>query len=143
MPLYFAYGSNMDAAAMAARCPDSRPLGLARLDRHRFLVMRAGYASVRPDPAGAVWGLLWDLAAADEPALDRYEEVDAGLYDKAWRTVTAEAGMVRALVYVGRDAEPGTPQPGYGVAVLAAAEAAGVPAAYLEELRGRLAGAPA
>ena len=143
MPLYFAYGSNMDAAAMAGRCPDSRPLGLARLDRHRFLVMRSGYASVRPDPAGAVWGLLWDLAAADEPALDRYEEVDAGLYDKAWRTVTAEAGMVRALVYLGRDPEPGTPQPGYGEAVLAAAEAAGVPAAYLEELRGRLAGAPA
>ena len=28
MPLYFAYGANMDVAAMAQRCPNSKPLGL-------------------------------------------------------------------------------------------------------------------
>ncbi|HEY6732614.1 MAG TPA: gamma-glutamylcyclotransferase, partial [Roseiarcus sp.] len=28
MPLYFAYGSNMDVAAMARRCPRSKALGL-------------------------------------------------------------------------------------------------------------------
>ena len=35
MPLYFAYGANMDRAAMAERCPRSTPLGLVRrlLDR--------------------------------------------------------------------------------------------------------------
>ncbi|RYE82539.1 MAG: gamma-glutamylcyclotransferase, partial [Hyphomicrobiales bacterium] len=36
MPLYFAYGANMDIAAMRERCPRSTPLGLARLPRHRF-----------------------------------------------------------------------------------------------------------
>ena len=136
MPLYFAYGSNMDAAAMAARCPDSRPLGRARLDRHRFLVMRSGYASVLADPARTVWGLLWDLAAADEPALDRYEEVDAGLYDRAWRPVDTRAGPVRALVYLGCETRTGTPRPAYQAAVVAAAEAAGLPPDYLAELRG-------
>ena len=60
MPLYFAYGSNMDVAAMASRCPHSRPVGPARLMRHRFLVTSDGYASVQRDPAATVWGLLWD-----------------------------------------------------------------------------------
>ena len=46
MPLYFAYGSNMDIAAMARRCPASRPLGIARLARHRFAILQAGYATV-------------------------------------------------------------------------------------------------
>jgi hypothetical protein len=35
VPLYFAYGSNMDRAAMARRCPASRVIGLGRLNRHR------------------------------------------------------------------------------------------------------------
>ena len=50
MPLCFAYGSNMDRAAMAVRCPASTPLGTARLARHRFIVTREGYASRRPLP---------------------------------------------------------------------------------------------
>ena len=47
MPLHFAYGSNMDVAAMRARCPASRPLGLARLARPRFVITPEGYAAVR------------------------------------------------------------------------------------------------
>lgn len=39
MPLYFAYGSNMDREAMRVRCPNSRALGRARLARHRFFIM--------------------------------------------------------------------------------------------------------
>ncbi|MGL4494164.1 MAG: gamma-glutamylcyclotransferase family protein, partial [Beijerinckiaceae bacterium] len=50
MPLYFAYGANMDREGMAKRCPASKPLGLARLARHRFVVTVDGYASVVRDP---------------------------------------------------------------------------------------------
>ena len=77
MPLYFAYGANMDAGAMAARCPRSTLIGQGRLNRHRFIIMREGYASVVRDPTSTVWGVLWDLALADVPALDRYEGVAA------------------------------------------------------------------
>ena len=56
MPLYFAYGSNMDRTAMLARCPHSRPVGPARLMRHRFFVMDEGYASVLRDPAACGLG---------------------------------------------------------------------------------------
>jgi gamma-glutamylcyclotransferase (GGCT)/AIG2-like uncharacterized protein YtfP len=135
MPLYFAYGSNMDAAAMAARCPGSRAIGVARLVRHRFTIMREGYASVVRDPRRSVWGVVWDLALADMPALDRYEGVAGGLYTKVQQSVLTGAGPRRALVYIGRDAAPGRPRLCYMEAVLAAAKAAGLPDSYLREIR--------
>ena len=56
MPLYFAYGSNMDRAAMVVRCPASTSLGPARLARHRPIVTAHGYAPVVRDPRRTVWG---------------------------------------------------------------------------------------
>jgi gamma-glutamylcyclotransferase (GGCT)/AIG2-like uncharacterized protein YtfP len=134
MPLYFAYGSNMDRNAMAARCPSSRALGRARLARHRYVIMQEGYASVVRDPRGDVWGLLWDVALADMPALDRYEGVAGGLYRKVQQGVITEEGPRRALVYLGRNAGPGRPPPGYMENVVAAAQSAGLPDPYLREL---------
>jgi gamma-glutamylcyclotransferase (GGCT)/AIG2-like uncharacterized protein YtfP len=138
MPLYFAYGSNMDAAAMTARCPGSHALGVGRLVRHRFVIMREGYASVMRDPRRSVWGMVWDLALADMPALDRYEGVAGGLYVKVQQSVVTGAGPRRTLVYVGRNAGPGQPRPGYLEGVLAAARDAGLPAAYLPEIEALL-----
>ena len=134
MPLYFAYGSNMDTAAMARRCPSSKPLGLARLMRHRFFIMASGYASVARDPGRAVHGVLWDLALRDVAALDAYEEVARGLFRKAIQPVLTAGGAKRALVYLGAEARPGPPLPGYMEGVLAAAKDWQMPAAYLREL---------
>jgi hypothetical protein len=134
VPLYFAYGSNMDRDAMRARCPGSTPVGPARLARHRLVIMREGYASVMRDPRRDVWGLLWDLALADMPALDRYEGLAGGLYLKVMQPVLAPAGSRRALVYVGRNAGPGLPRPGYMQAVIAAARSAGLPSDYISDL---------
>jgi gamma-glutamylcyclotransferase (GGCT)/AIG2-like uncharacterized protein YtfP len=135
MPLYFAYGSNMEAAAMAARCPSSAALGVGRLVRHRFVIMREGYATVLRDARQSVWGMVWDLALADMPALDRYEGVASGLYTKIQQSVVTGAGPRRVLVYVGRDAGPGRPRPGYMEGVLAAARNAGLPEGYVREIQ--------
>ena len=134
MPLYFAYGSNMDLEQMGSRCPASVPVGTARLARHRVVVMREGYASVVRDPRRTVWGLLWDLALADVAPLDRYEGVSGGLYTKAHLPVLAGQGPRRALVYLGRNGGPGVPRPGYMEGVVAAARKAGLPERYLAEL---------
>ena len=142
MPLYFAYGANMDAAAMALRCPVSRLVGQGRLPGYRFLIMREGYASVTRDPAHTVHGVLWDLALDDIPALDRYEGVAGGLYVKATLPVTTGAGQRRALIYLGRSTASGRPRPGYLEAVLAAGTAARLPAPYLREIGGWLRGPP-
>jgi AIG2-like family len=134
MPLYFAYGSNMDRAAMAVRCPGATALGPARLVRHRFIVTADGYATVLRDPHRAAWGLLWNLALADIPALDRYESLATGLYTKSVQPVLAAAGPRRALVYLARSSRPGAPKAGYVEGVVAAAAAAGLPEPYRREL---------
>jgi gamma-glutamylcyclotransferase (GGCT)/AIG2-like uncharacterized protein YtfP len=137
MPLYFAYGTNMDADAMRRRCPRSRPLGPARLARHRLFVMGAGYVSVRRDPGATVHGVLYDLAFADLAALDKYEEVGAGLYRKISQPVLRPgAAAVRALVYVGASSAPGAPKPGHIATILAAARGWDMPQPYLDALTG-------
>ncbi|PXW66738.1 gamma-glutamylcyclotransferase family protein [Methylobacterium sp. B4] len=143
MPLYFAYGANMDAAAMAQRCPASRLIGRGRLPRHRFVIMREGWASAVRAPGSTVWGVLWELALSDVPALDRYEGVAGGLYVKAYQPIVAEGGTKRALIYLGRSPSGGLPRPGYLEAVLAAGQAAQLPGAYLQEIRGWKRRAPA
>ena len=134
MPLYFAYGSNMDQAAMLQRCPASKPLGIGRLMRHRFMIFDEGYASVVRDPQRVVWGMVWDLALADMPALDRYESLSTGLYTKVIQPVVTEQGPRRAIVYIGRSASPGTPLPGYMEGVVEAARHAGLPEEYIRSL---------
>ena len=46
----------------------------------------------------------------------------------------SEHGPRRAIVYVGRDAEPGLPKPGYMEGIVEAAEALGLPPSYRAEL---------
>ena len=143
MPMYFAYGANLDTVAMAQRCPRSRLLGPARLARHRFAMMREGYATVVHDPAAMVHGLLYDLALSDVPALDRFEEVGGGLYVKLTQPVLrANGGAVRALVYSGRSGATrgARPKPGSMEAIVAAAGTAGLPAEHVTYLRSLLPG---
>jgi hypothetical protein len=129
---YFAYGSNIVAPQMAHRCPAARAVGLARLDGWRFRITTRGFATILPDPASHVLGVLWALTPACEVALDRYEGVHRGLYLKREIPV----GGSGALVYVAGDIEPGPPRPGYLEAIIAAAIEQGFPADYVAaELR--------
>jgi len=128
MPLYFAYGSNMDVDAMARRCPRSKALGLARLERHRLAVMREGWLTAVRDSRSAVHGVLWDLALSDIAALDRHEDLSKGLYTKETQPVIAEPGPKRAIVYFGANSGPGVLRPAYIAEVLAAARSWPLPA---------------
>jgi hypothetical protein len=142
MPLYFAYGSNMDVAAMAARCPRSVAIGSARLVRHRLAAMREGWLTVVRDPRACVHGVLWNLALSDVPALDRYEGLANGLYRKALQSVATSTGAKRALVYFGANAGPGVASRDYIEAVIAAARQWRLPLAAWEAFRPTGAGAP-
>jgi gamma-glutamylcyclotransferase (GGCT)/AIG2-like uncharacterized protein YtfP len=134
MPLYFAYGSNMDVDAMARRCPRSKALGLARLERHRLAVMREGWLTAVRDSRSTVHGVLWDLALSDIAALDRHEDLSKGLYTKETQPVIAERGPKRAIVYFGANSGPGVLRPAYIAEVLAAARSWPLPAEGLAAL---------
>jgi len=81
-----------------------------------------------------VWGMVWDLALADVPALDRYESLSTGLYTKVIQPIVTAQGPRRAIVYVGRSAKSGTPLPGYMEGVVEAARHAGLPEDYIRSL---------
>ncbi|KKK16983.1 hypothetical protein AOCH_004722 [Aspergillus ochraceoroseus] len=95
--LYFAYGSNLSPTQMAMRCTvnpsrSAHPVAIACLTRWRWLICEVGYANVIPPAelcvgkqrtaAGAgkdddgVFGVLYEMDAADEEILDGYEGVD-------------------------------------------------------------------
>lgn len=135
MPLYFAYGSNIDTAAMAKRCPRSVAIGPARFARHRLAAMREGWLTVLRDPQATVHGILWNLALCDVPALDRYEGVGAGLYRKALQSVATATGAKRALVYIGANAGPGVAAADYIETIIAAARQWNLPLAPFEAFR--------
>src|SRR5271154_4357740 len=134
MPLYFAYGSNMNVDAMARRCPRSKALGLARLERHRLAFMREGWLTAVRNPSSAVHGVLWDLALSDIAALDRHEGLSQGLYVKLTQAVIAERGPKQAIVYFGANSGPGAPRPAYMAEALAAARSWPLPAEGVEAL---------
>ena len=142
MPLYFAYGSNMDEAALRTRCPKARALGVAKLARHRFFLMADGYASVRRDPTSDVHGVLFDLALSDIAPLDRYEDIAHGLYAKLVQPVVRKTGgPCQALLYVGADQTVGRASiPGYMEAIVASARAFALPPAYVAMLEGQISG---
>jgi hypothetical protein len=98
------------------------------------MIFDEGYASVVRDPHRVVWGMVWDLALADVPALDRYESLSTGLYTKVVQPVLTVKGPRRAVVYIGRSAKPGTPLPGYMEGVVEAATHAGLPEDYIRSL---------
>ena len=124
----------MDVGAMGRRCPRSKALGLARLERHRLAVMREGWLTAVRAPSSAVHGVLWDLALSDIAALDRYEGLAQGLYAKLTQPVIAGRGPKQAIVYFGANAGPGAVRPDYIAEVLAAARSWPLPAAGLEAL---------
>ena len=73
--LYFAYGSNLSLEQMAARCPESRYIGLARLHDFRWHINQHGYANVVPKRGSVVEGLCYLLSRRDEARLDKNEGV--------------------------------------------------------------------
>jgi gamma-glutamylcyclotransferase (GGCT)/AIG2-like uncharacterized protein YtfP len=132
--LHFAYGSNMDRQGMQRRCPDAVAIGPARLDHWRYFVMREGYASIAPAPGEVVHGVLWRLSPRDVAAVNAYESIDSGLYQRRMLTVRHDGRNQRALVYVARERRQGRPKPGYHELVVAAARAWELPADYIADL---------
>jgi hypothetical protein len=131
--LYFAYGANMERAAMEKRCPTAQPLGPALLRGWRYVIAQ-GYGSIAPASGMCVFGVLWRLAPRDLAALNAFESLDSGLYRRTMLTVETGAERARVLVYVGAQRGKRSPMPGYQERVVAAAADWKLPARYVAEL---------
>jgi gamma-glutamylcyclotransferase (GGCT)/AIG2-like uncharacterized protein YtfP len=125
--LYIAYGSNMNLEQMALRCPTARVIGTSQLTGHRLL-FRGGHtnavATVEPCKGKAVPVLVWEIAPADEDALDRYEGFPF-LYRKENVKIKLDGEPTTVMVYImnvempaGRYRPLGKPNPYYYTTIL-------------------------
>ncbi|HEX5985207.1 MAG TPA: gamma-glutamylcyclotransferase family protein [Nocardioides sp.] len=143
MPLYAAYGSNMDPQRMMERCPHSplRTTGWLLGWRLTFggedLGWDGALATIVEDPLEQVFVAVYDITEEDEAALDSWESADTGLYRKTRVRVTTLLGEQLAWTYVLDAYEGGLPSASYVGILAEAAEAADAPADYVEALRAR------
>jgi hypothetical protein len=84
-----------------------------------------------------VFVALYDVHPEDEKQLDEVEGVTAGTYRKLHLRVASLEGDVTAWVYVFTGYEGGLPTTWYLSELVRAAERAGAPADYVDELRSR------
>jgi gamma-glutamylcyclotransferase (GGCT)/AIG2-like uncharacterized protein YtfP len=143
VPLYAAYGSNMDPQRMMERCPHSilRTTGWLLGWRLTFggedLGWDGALATIVEDPLDQVFVAVYDVTEEDESTLDGWESADTGLYRKTRVRVTTMLGEQVAWAYVLDAYEGGLPSASYLGILAEAADAADAPADYVEGLRNR------
>ena len=88
VPLYAAYGSNLDPRRMGERCPHSPLRGTGWLTGWRLTFggeehgWDGALATIVEDPLEQVFVALYDVTGEDEEHLDGWEGADTGLYRK-------------------------------------------------------------
>lgn len=143
MPLYAAYGSNMDPAQMMQRAPHSPMAGTGWLVGWRLtfgaedLTWEGALATIVEDDDSQVFAVLYDMMPEDEERLDNWEGSALGLHKKLRLRVQTLEGSVLAWLYVLDAYEGGLPSARYLGVMADAAEAAGAPADYVQGLRSR------
>lgn len=137
--LYFAYGSNMCSPRLLARTPSAVAVGIGsvegrRLNFHKCGRDGSGKCSIEPSnhPAERVWGVLYDIAAAEQPCLDAAEGLGVH-YAMDYVTVHRPGtGPAQALTYVACALDPNTvAYDWYHAYVLHGAQEHGLPADYI------------
>ncbi|MBD5113571.1 MAG: gamma-glutamylcyclotransferase [Ruminococcaceae bacterium] len=119
---YLAYGSNLNMEQMRFRCPNAKPVGTAIIENNvlTFRGSNSGfYLTIEPKIGSKVPVGVWEVTAADEAALDRYEGYPR-FYFKAEITVNVtslhdgKTSGKRAFYYfMNEDSELGLPSETY------------------------------
>ena len=135
--LYFAYGSNMGTARLAARLGEARPLGRAQLANFELAWNKpgadgSGKANVCARVGAATWGVLFALEKREWPLLDGFEPG----YARESHVVRDAAGRERnAQLYRWRRDTPNRPPtPEYLALVVAGAREHAIPEIEINRL---------
>ncbi|NLU81868.1 gamma-glutamylcyclotransferase [Rhodococcus sp. HNM0569] len=146
MPIYAAYGSNMDPEQMMQRCPHSPMAGTGWLHGWRLtfsggdIGWEGALATVvedLDDPEAKVFVVLYDVPSEDEQRLDRWEGSELGIHRKIRVRIETQDGPTLAWLYVMDAYEGGLPSARYLGVMADAAEVAGAPEEYVRTLRTR------
>lgn len=102
---YIAYGSNMDVAQMAYRCPEAQLVSTGEITGWEYLFkgsLTGSYATIeRKKGAAPIPVYVWEITEADEKSLDRYEGYPTFYYKKNIRVKLHSTGkQAIGLVYI-------------------------------------------
>ena len=105
---YIAYGSNLNVPQMRMRCPRATILGTANLTGWELLFKGSktgSYLTIEKCEDGTVPVVIWEVTAADEAALDRYEGFPTFYYKRDIRLQykgirTGRRRTVTAFAYI-------------------------------------------
>jgi len=128
--LYLAYGSNLNLAQMALRCPTATVVGRTVMRNWRLIFN--GVASIERHSGSIVPVLVWSIKLSDEAALDAYEGWPL-LYRKESVRVTLSGRQVGAYVYIMNHGRQSPPHPGYYEVIRRGYESAGFDCGILRE----------
>jgi len=143
MGLYAAYGTNMETEQMLGRCPHSPAVGTGWLEDWRVtfggeeMGWEGAIATLAEELGEHVFVVLYDLNKEDERRLDELELFATGVYSKISFRVQTLDGDVLAWTYVLNHYEGGLPSARYLGLMADAAEKAGAPNDYVQDLRRR------
>lgn len=137
--LYFAYGSNMSLRRLRARTPSARLVTTAALHGHQLRFHKAGRdgsakcdAYATGDPSHQVIGVVFELEAAEKPALDIAEGLGLGYQEKTADAIARGGHVLSARTYYATHIDPHLhPFVWYKYHVLTGGRENGLPAAYL------------
>ncbi len=141
--IYFAYGSNMLAERLVARCPSARRLEIVVAADHAVDFSKrgadgSGKAALISRPGWMTYGVLFEIALGERGVLDRHEGPGYQRVDdfQVW-TVTGSQ-EVTATTYIARTSEPGLlPYDWYLQLIVAGCEQSLFPGTYTNCLRSR------
>jgi hypothetical protein len=143
VPLYAAYGPNLDPRRMGERCPHSPLRGTGWLVGWRLTFggeehgWDGALTTLVEDPLEQVFVAVYDVTEEDSVLLDGWESADSGLYRKTRVRVATMLGEHLAWTYVLDAYEGGLPSASSLGLLADAAEAADAPKDYVRALRSR------
>lgn len=114
--LYIAYGSNLNLAQMAARCPSAKVYAKGVLNNWELVyrgTKRNSHATIERKSGSTVPVLVWEIQPIDEYRLDIYEGYPH-YYFKKNIMVAIKGEKKKAMAYIMDERQlPGRPSPSY------------------------------
>lgn len=131
--LYVAYGSDLDRAIMAHRCPTAKPIAKGWLHDYRLVFQGNPFgarANVIPEDGQEVPVVIWELTPKDEASLDRYLGLDSS---KEFIEIEVAGEMKEALIYFASSESFGVPTDAHLDAVAQGYDDFNFPVSYLND----------
>ncbi len=110
---YIAYGSNMVQEQMAYRCPDARLIGTGYVAGARLEFYLHATVEKTGDERNRVPVAVWEISAADEKRLDRYEGYPSYYIKEEWPVHMSDGSQIKGMIYLMKLIRKSPPQHTY------------------------------